>query len=700
MISDSPKIHVSIIIVNYNVKEYLVNLINSINRSSGNLNIEIIVVDNNSTDGSPEYLTNRYPDIQFIANTRNVGFGKANNQGIHIARGEYILLLNPDTLIKEDTLLVMYRHMQENPQTGAAGCKLLNPDGTFAPESRRSVPTPASALWKVLGLTSIFPKSRKFSDYYLGWMDEDEAGPVPVLSGAFMFFRTDVLKKLKGFDERFFMYGEDIDLSYRTTLLGYAIDYVPQTSIIHYKGESTKKDNLDYVIMFNKAMYQFFDKHYSYAYSFLFKLIIKAGIVLRATTSFVGSVFRRVAGATVDLTVLNILVFIFFLIRYQINPGELLQEYHPNYLVVNGLLSILFLSMGRYYELYGINRYSVASSVKAVMVAFAGVVFVTFFLRDFAFSRWILLFGAVFGSAVLGLLRFYRKNYSKNRFNSSGTIKPLRVLLIGIGPKTIDLLSLIRSKVEWNYEIVGLIAQKNETWVDEVEKVRVIGRTEHVPDLVRFHKIEQLIFLGSIVSSEEILNIMTQIRSEEVQFKIVPDSMDFIIGKSNVEYFDDVPVVDVRVSYRIPWNVFLKRNMDVALSAVLLVLLLPVFVIAGFRSLLIFGKPKPVQFAIDRNHHDQLFLWSPYDKSVWANRYLQFWYIFTGKISFVGAPITEIREDIPVYYKPGLTGLRQINEGRLVHEKEKQMFELHYVQNYSVWMDIDILFRALLVKGR
>ena len=198
MISDSPKIHVSIIIVNYNVKEYLVNLINSINRSSGNLNIEIIVVDNNSTDGSPEYLTNRYPDIQFIANTRNVGFGKANNQGIHIARGEYILLLNPDTLIKEDTLLVMYRHMQENPQTGAAGCKLLNPDGTFAPESRRSVPTPASALWKVLGLTSIFPKSRKFSDYYLGWMDEDEAGPVPVLSGAFMFFSNRCIKKTEG----------------------------------------------------------------------------------------------------------------------------------------------------------------------------------------------------------------------------------------------------------------------------------------------------------------------------------------------------------------------------------------------------------------------------------------------------------------------------------------------------------------------
>ena len=696
--TNKEKVDVSIVIVNYNVKEYIVNLINSISEAASGLAVEIILVDNNSSDGSVEYLTQRFPDIQIIANKENVGFGKANNQGIAIAKGRYTLLLNPDTIIKKDTLEVMVSHMDNHPNTGASGCKLLNPDGTFAPESRRSVPTPLSALWKVLGLTSLFPRSKRFSDYYLGWMDEDEEGAIPVLSGAFMFYRTDVLKKLNGFDERFFMYGEDIDLSYRTTQLGYQIDYVPITSIIHYKGESTKKDNLDYVIMFNKAMYQFFEKHYSSGYSYLFKFVVKAGIVLRAVSSYLISTFRRISKPSVDLLTLNILVVFFFLIRYQINPANLLEEYQRSFLVINGLLSAFFLALGRYYELYGIHRYSVTSLVKAVLISFTGVVVVTFFLRDFAFSRWILLFSALSSSVLLGAFRFYRKNYSKYRFNSSGTIKPTRVLVVGISPKTIELLSLVRSRVDWNYEIVGLIVQNGEPWIDEVENVNIIGRTEHVPDLVRHHKVEQLIFLGNTVSSDEILNIMTQVRSDSVVFKIVPESMDFIIGKNNVEYFDTVPLVDVRLAYNIPWNIFIKRSLDIWLSGFLLMLFLPIFLIGGIITRIRVGKPEVIEFQTNRSTYDTLSLWQPYESFLWPNRYLQLWYIFIGKISFVGAPIIKNRKDIPLYYKPGLTGLRQINEKRLFREEEKQAFELHYVQNYSIWMDIDILFRTLFVK--
>jgi O-antigen biosynthesis protein len=683
---------ISIVIVNYNVKEYLTNLLHSIRKSTGSLSLEIFVVDNKSTDGSAEYLKPRFPEVLFIENQDNLGFGRANNQAIRRASGKYILLINPDTLIREDTLQVMFDHMESNPNTGAAGCKLLNPDGSFAPESKRSVPTPLSALWKVLGLTYLFPKNRKFSDYYLGWMDENAIGQVPVLSGSFMFFRADVLNKLDGFDERFFMYGEDIDLSYRTTQAGYTIDYVPLTSIIHYKGESTKKENLDYVILFNKAMYQFFEKHYSYAYTFFFKLIIKLGIVLRASTSYLVSVVKRSYKPVTDLLILNVLVFIFFLIRYQIPAGQIVNDYHPSFLFVNLLLSVLFIALGRYYELYGLNKNSVMAAVKAVVISFAGVVFITFFLRDFAFSRWILLFGAFTGAMLLGLTRFYAKHYSKS---ASGTLKPQRILIVGVSSKTIDLITQIRSKVEWNYEIVGIIVQKDESWNDDIENIKVIGRTEHVPDLVRFHKIDHLIFLGNSVSSYEILNIMTQIPQEGVQFKIVPESMDFIIGKSNVEYFDDVPFVDVRLAYSLPWNVFLKRNLDFWLSLIILLIGFPFFAVLGSIARIRYGAPQKVRFALDKNRSDFLYLWNPYNKIRWANRYLQVWFIFTGKISFVGAPIIENRSDIPVYYKPGLTGLRQINESRLYRESEKQKFEIHYVQNYNIWLDFDILFRSL-----
>ena len=690
---ESPDI--SIVIVNYNVKEYLVNLLTSIRQSKGELITEVFVVDNHSTDGSVEYLSPRFPEVQFISNKKNLGFGRANNQAIEKASGKYILLLNPDTLISEDTLSVMYQHMESHPQTGAAGCKLLNPDGSFAPESRRSVPTPTSALWKVLGFTRLFPKNKHFADYYMGWKDENEAGPVPVLSGAFMFYRASVLKELQGFDERFFMYGEDIDLSYRTTQAGHVIDYVPHTSIIHYKGESTKKENLDYVIVFNKAMYQFFDKHYSYAYTFLFKFFVVLGIIVRAISSYVGSLVRRFTLPLIDLFILNVLVFLFFIIRYEIHPSDLTSQFSLSFLIVNALLSLFFISFGRYYELYGLNRYSVISVVKAVTLSFTGIVVTTFFFREFAFSRWILLFGAFSSSLTLGFYRFWLKNYSRSRFSATGSIKPVRVLIVGVGSRTVDLISLIRSKVDWNYEIIGVIAQKDTNWVDRLENIPVIGRTEHVPDLVKFHLIDQLIFLGNTVSNDEILNIMTQIRQDNVYFKIVPESMDFIIGKSNVEYFDDIPLVDVRLSYSLPWNTFLKRNLDFWLSLVLLLLGIPIVIIPLLFKVLLKGFPQQVEYFLDGTNTNSLRLWLPYENNVLVNRYMLIFYVLIGKISFVGSPIIENRKHIPLYYKPGITGLRQLNESRLFRDSEKEKFELFYVQNYSIWMDVDILVKSL-----
>lgn len=695
----SPDIDISVVIVNYNVKEYLVNLLHSIDKSKRDLKIEVFVVDNASSDGSIEYLSPRFPNVNFIQNEENVGFGKANNQAIELAKGTYTLLINPDTLISEDTLRVMFSHMNKNPKTGAAGCKLLNPDGSFALESRRSVPTPASALWKVLGLTRLFPRNKRFADYYLGWKDENEPGTIPVLSGAFMFYRTTVVRELGGFDERFFMYGEDIDLSYRTTQAGYQIDYVPATSIIHYKGESTKKENLDYVIVFNKAMYQFFEKHYSYAYTMLFKFFVILGIIFRAGTSYIGALTRRFANPVVDLAILNILVFVFFLIRYSIHPANFLDQYSSGFLVINIFLTLFFIGFGRYYELYAFNKYSIIAVTKAVVLSFAGVVVITFFLRDFAFSRWILLLGAFSASVILGFYRFWMKNYSKKRFSTTGTIKPNQVLIVGVGPRTVELISLIRSKVEWNYEIVGVIVQKGVDWVDKLENIDVIGRTEHVPDLVRFHKIDQLIFLGNTVSNDEILNIMTQIRDDSVYFKIVPESMDFIIGKSNVEYFDNIPLVDVRLAYSTPWNKFLKRNLDFWLSFVLLLVGLPVMLPVILVKILSKGLPDKVLFYMDGHRKSSLRLWLPYDEQVWVNRYMQLIYVFIGRISFVGSPIIQDRKEVPLYYKPGITGLRQINETRLFRESEKEKFELYYVQNYSIWMDLDILVKTLFVKN-
>lgn len=283
---------ISIIIVNYKVKEYVKGLLESIEAAKQNFHLEIYVIDNDSGDDSSRYLKEFFPSIKYIDNKSNVGFGRANNQAIRKVEAQYTFIINPDTIISKDLFSILTDHLNENPKCGAAGVKILNPDGTYAPESKRSVPTIWSSFCKMFSLHEIFPQKRLFNKYYMNWLGEDELNQVPVLSGSCMFWRTDLLKDLGGFDERFFMYGEDIDLCYRVQNTEFYIDYVPETSIIHYKGESTKKGDLRYNWIFNKALYQFYDKHYSAKYSLFFKGFIYIAIWVKTISSEIAGIFR------------------------------------------------------------------------------------------------------------------------------------------------------------------------------------------------------------------------------------------------------------------------------------------------------------------------------------------------------------------------------------------------------------------------
>ena len=264
----------SIIIVNYNVKHYLEQCLVSVLKSLTAIDGEIIVVDNNSTDGSQQMLSEKFPGVQCILNDENAGFSKANNQALSIAKGEYALLLNPDTLVEDDTFQKVISFMDSHPDAGGLGVKMINGKGKFLPESKIGFPTPATAFYRFSGLAQIFSKSRKFNKYHLGHLDPDKTHKIEVLAGAFMFLRKSVLDKIGFLDDTFFMYGEDIDLSYRITKAGYKNYYFPETRIIHYKGESTKKSSINYVLVFYKAMLIFANKHFSKkSYKSLFFLI-------------------------------------------------------------------------------------------------------------------------------------------------------------------------------------------------------------------------------------------------------------------------------------------------------------------------------------------------------------------------------------------------------------------------------------------
>jgi N-acetylglucosaminyl-diphospho-decaprenol L-rhamnosyltransferase len=289
----------SVIIVNYRVRYFLELCLRSLEKTLATIGpAEIIVVDNHSEDGSVESLVPLFPAVRFIGNRENVGFAKANNQALREATGEYILFLNPDTLLPEDFARVCLDFFHGDPRPaqaaqreqhpapgnrgiGALGVRMIDGSGRFLPESRRGFPSPWVAFCKLSGLSAVFPRSRVFARYYLGHLPTDRTAPAPVLSGACLWTRRDILRETGGFDERFFMYAEDIDLSYRIEQAGYTNYYLADTTIIHFKGESTQKD-IRYIRQFYKAMSQFRRKHFDRGLPALWNRAMEGAIWVRA----------------------------------------------------------------------------------------------------------------------------------------------------------------------------------------------------------------------------------------------------------------------------------------------------------------------------------------------------------------------------------------------------------------------------------
>ncbi|HID95340.1 MAG TPA: glycosyltransferase [Candidatus Latescibacteria bacterium] len=297
----------SIVIVNYNVKSFLRQALRTIVDASRGLETEIFVVDNGSSDGSAEMVSELYPGVQLIQNRQNVGFARANNQALRRCQGRYILLINPDTIVRQDTLVTMVRFLDEHPEAGAAGCKILNPDGTLQLACRRGFPTPGAAFFKITGLSRLFPKSSRFARYNLTYLDPDQVHEVDALSGSFMVVRREALDGVGLLDETFFMYGEDLDLCYRIKEAGWKIFYVPETEIIHFKGESTKRiPRLKSLIAFYGAMHIFVGKHLSKRYRLLTRWLLTAAILLRGLFSLIGRVAGRLLMPMVNFILVNL----------------------------------------------------------------------------------------------------------------------------------------------------------------------------------------------------------------------------------------------------------------------------------------------------------------------------------------------------------------------------------------------------------
>ncbi|GAW31251.1 glycosyltransferase family 2 protein [Carboxydocella sp. JDF658] len=283
----------SIIIVNYNTKALLKQTLQSVYNHPPQADFEVFVVDNHSTDSSVEMVKQNFPQVKLIENQENEGFSRANNRAIRISKGEYILLLNSDTVVLPNTFDIMLDFMDKHPQVGAAGCKVLLPDGKLDLACRRSFPTPLNALFQALGLSKLFPKSRLFAQYNLTYLDEDQTYSVDCLVGAFMLVRRKTIEQVGLLDETFFMYGEDIDWCYRIKKAGWEIYYYPEARIIHYKGASSKKKKYRMIYEFHRAMVIFYQKHYAPNKFVLVNIIVLLGIWLRYLVALVRNLFKQ-----------------------------------------------------------------------------------------------------------------------------------------------------------------------------------------------------------------------------------------------------------------------------------------------------------------------------------------------------------------------------------------------------------------------
>ena len=290
----------TVVIVNYRVKYLLEQTLRSVEQAMQGITGEVIVVDNLSGDDSIAFSRERHPDVTFIENQENVGFARANNQAIMQARGEYTLILNPDTIITPRCLQEGIAWMKSHPKCGAIGARMMDANGVFLPESKRSFPTPWVSFCKIFGLSKLFPRSPWFAKYHLRYLSDREPQCIDILSGAYMLCRTHVLQQLGGFDEDFFMYGEDIDLSYRIVQAGYENWFLP-TPMIHYKGESTHKDSMRYVKVFYDAMLIFYRKHFP-RFNVIFYPVVKLGVMVRASMAMARRLFKRLLPASSKTT--------------------------------------------------------------------------------------------------------------------------------------------------------------------------------------------------------------------------------------------------------------------------------------------------------------------------------------------------------------------------------------------------------------
>jgi GT2 family glycosyltransferase len=644
-------LQLSIIIVNYNVKYFLEQCLCSLVKAIGKIESEVFVVDNNSTDGSREFFTGKFPQVKFIWNEENIGFARANNLGVKQATGNYILFLNPDTLLPEDCLEKCISFFESNPGAGALGIKMLDGSGKFLKESKRSFPSPVTSFYKLFGLTKLFPHSPVFSKYYLGDLDENQQHEVDVLAGAFMMVPKKIIDSVGSFDEEFFMYGEDIDLSFRIKEAGYKNFYFAGSSIIHFKGESTKRGGLNYVRLFYKAMSIFARKHYGNR-AMLFNFFIQLGILVRAIMSAVKRFIQWIGMPVIDGALILTSFWIVKLLWSHYIKKEV--NYSPNMLIIGfPVFTLIFLITSYYSGLYD-NGFKQRRLNHSTVIAFVVLLSIYSLLPEsLRFSRGILVFGSLLAFLIMTITRwcFVQWRIIESDKND-GTNR--QTFVIG---------------TEIEFEQVRTIMQNAGMKEKVLGRIDVngsggsaLGNVRELRKLVTAYPIEEIIFCEGQLSFKQIIETIKNIPNR-IRIKFHAAGGSGIVGSDNNKTAGGFISTDKQIKLSMPVSRRNKHLVDILIS---------LFFIATF-PVHFFMQKKPGTFF--KNVFDVLLL-----RKTWIG------------YSIPAKALPKIKEGILT-----TTGLPlSINT---LPAASLAASDNWYAQDYTVWEDIKTVWRNYRFLG-
>lgn len=522
--SESPPVLISIVIVNYKVPEYLIEALRSILQADLYDKAEIIVVDNASGDNSQKLITEEFPSVRWIQLKHNIGFGKACNVGAQNARGSFILLLNPDTVIAKNTFTVAIHFMEAHPDAGLMGPKVLNPDGTLQASCKRGFPTPANSFYHFSGLSRIFPKSKHFGSYNLTYVNPDETSEVDAVSGSCMFIRSTTFHTINGFDEQFFLYGEDLDLCYRIRELGQSIWYHPETQIIHRKGKSSAKSQLRSRIAFYEAMVLFSRKHRRVHRGFFPDWSVFLGILLISSANIGLNLVRHFIEVIIDLSVINLVLWGIISLRFLPGNNPYVSMASRYMIGMHALLSISFIFMYIYNGIYVKRRYSISNALLSGLLATSLFCASIYFVKALALSRIAFALSSI---SITFLLVGWRelapqamKRFRQLRYTSDKTI------IIGNSALT----NQIITKIEHQHTTIisGIIWNNDPLRPGEYQGYPVLGTLDELSGILHRYHVDTLIIATHLPWYSQIIEVLSDRAVKNITIRWVPHELTLL----------------------------------------------------------------------------------------------------------------------------------------------------------------------------